>query len=79
MEKYYLIKELTNTQGQDGPSIEVYPTADNAIVAYHQTLAAYYNADDVLYAVVTIHDMYGRVYQDMSETVDHRPAPEPET
>ena len=73
--KFYLIKELTNTQGQDGSSIAVYPTAENAIVAYHQTCANYHNADDVLYAVVTIHDMYGRLYQEMSETIDHRPAP----
>ena len=73
--KFYLIKELTNDKGQDGSSIAVYPTADNAIVAYHQILATYHNADDVLYAVVTIHDMFGRVYQNMSETVDHRPEP----
>lgn len=72
MEKYYLIKELTNAQGQDGSTISVYPTLDNAVVAYHQTLASFHNASDVLFANVLIHDMYGRVVGGYSETVDHR-------
>ena len=78
-EKYYLIKELTNTQGQDASKVEgVYNNLNSAIVAYHQLLAPLHNADDVLYAVVMIHDMYGRVVGGYSETVDHRPTPEPE-
>lgn len=80
-EKYYLIKELTNTKGQDGSAIAVYSSLDSAIVAYHQMLAPLHNADDVLYAVVMIHDMYGRVVggeNGYKETVDHIPAPEPE-
>lgn len=78
MEKYYLIKELTNAQGQDGSSISVYSSLDSAVVAYHQTLASFHNASDVLYAVVQIHDGYGRVVGGYSETVDHRePEPEP--
>ena len=72
MEKYYLIKELTNDKGQDGSSITVFDALDSAIVSYHQTLAAYHNASDVLYAVVQIHDGYGRVVGGYSETVDHR-------
>ena len=76
MEKYYLIKELTNTQGQDGSSIATYGTLDNAVVAYHNTLATFHNADDVLYAIVQIHDMYGRVVGGYWETVDHRPEPD---
>lgn len=72
MEKYYLIKELTNDKGQDGSSIATYATLDSAVVAYHQTLAAFHNAADVLYAVVQIHDGYGRVVGGYSETVDHR-------
>lgn len=72
MEKYYLIKELTNSQGQDGSSIAAYNDLNGAIVAYHNTLASYHNADDVLYAVVQIHDMYGRVIGGYIETVDHR-------
>lgn len=74
--KYYLVKLLTNTQGQDGSTIAVYPSRDNALVAYHQTLAAFHNADDVLYAAVEILNENGVVIQ--SEIVDHRPAPEPE-
>ena len=80
-EKYYLIKELTNTQGEDGSEISVYGSLDSAVVAYHQILAAYHNAPDVLYAVVMVHDMYGRVVggeNGYKEIVDHRPpAPEP--
>ena len=74
--KFYLIKLLTNTQGQDGSSIAVYPSRDKALVAYHQTLANFHNADDVLYAAVEILNENGVVIQ--SEIVDHRPAPEPE-
>ena len=47
--KYYLVKLLTNTQGQDGSSIAVFDSKDKALVAYHQNLAAYHNAEDVLY------------------------------
>lgn len=74
--KFYLLKLLTNTQGQDGSSIAIYPSRDGALVAYHQTLASFHNADDVLYAAVEIVNENGVVIQ--SEIVDHRPAPEPE-
>ena len=79
MEKYYLINELTNSQGQDGSTISVFSNEDpekaksDAIVNYHNTLAAYHNASDVLYAIVQIHDGYGRVLGGYSEIVDHRP------
>lgn len=76
MEKYYLIKELTNSQGQDGSTISVYLDFNSARVAYHNTLASYCNAQDVLYAVVEIHDGYGRIVGSddgcYKETVDHR-------
>lgn len=81
--KYYLVKLLTNTAGQDGSSIAVYQDSDdktakdNALVAYHQTLANFHNADDVLYAVVEIVTESGGV--ETVEIVDHRPQPEPET
>lgn len=74
--KFYLVKLLTNTQGQDGSSIAVYESRNGALVAYHQTLANFHNADDVLYAAVEILNENGVVIQ--SEIVDHRPAPEPE-
>ena len=73
MNKYYLIKELTNTQEQDGSTIAVFSDLDKAVVAYHNTLASLHNASDVLFAIVQIHDMYGRVVGGYMETVDHRP------
>ena len=33
--KYYLVKLLTNTAGQDAPSVDVYETLETAQVAYH--------------------------------------------
>lgn len=82
--KFYLVKLLTNAQGQDGSSITVYEgddAIDRAKIAYHNTLASFHNASDVLYAVVEILDEYGRVLggdNGYREIVDHRPAPEPE-
>ena len=80
LEKFYLVKLLTNTQGQDGSSVEVYDKLETAQVVYHQTLASYHNAQDVLYAVVEILDEYGRVVggsNGYTEIVDHRTKPEP--
>ena len=74
--KYYVVKLLTNTQGQDAPSVDVYATIEQAKVTYHNALAAFINADDVLYAVVMIVNEYGNV--EIKEIVDHKPEPEPE-
>lgn len=80
--KYYVIKLLTNTAGQDAPSIAVFTddesktAREKAIVSYHQTLAMYHNADDVLYAVVQLVNELGNC--EIMEKVDHKPAPEPE-
>ena len=74
--RYYLIKLLTNTQGQDASSIAVYASKDKALIAYHQTLATYHNADDVLYAVVEIQNEHGNT--EIMEIVNHTPAPTPE-
>ena len=80
--KYYLVKILTNTAGQDASSVAVYEDSENksahdkALVAYHNICAAYHNADDVLYAVVEILNGYGD--STIKEIIDHRPAPEPE-
>lgn len=74
--KYYVVKLLTNTQGQDAPSISVFDDKEASLVNYHQTLTAYHNADDVLYAVVEIINEYGNA--EILEIVDHRPEPEPE-
>lgn len=72
-----LIKKVTNTQGQYSCTVENFESADSAKVRYHQMLAAYYNADDVQYAVVLILDEYGKELQGFREIVDKRPAPEP--
>ena len=72
--KYYLVKYLTNTAGQDGSSVAVYDTLEKAQVAYHNTLASFHNASDVLYAIVKIEDaVYGNLQA--REIVDHRPEP----
>ena len=73
--KYYLVKLLTNTAGQDGSGVSVFDTKDSALVAYHQILAAYHNASDVLYAIVQIVNELGNV--EIMEIVDHKPEPEP--
>jgi len=75
-EKHYLIKLLTNNEGVIVPSAEVYDSLEQAQVAYHNILAAYHNAQDVLYAVVEILNYIGFPVQ--KEIVDHRPEPEPE-
>lgn len=74
-EKYYLVKLLTNTAGQDGSGIDVYDSLEGVQVAYHRILAAYHNAEDVLYAAVLILDENGN--PEIKEIVDHRPEPEP--
>lgn len=75
--RYYLIKILTNTQEQDASSVSMFDTLEKAQVAYHQTLAMYHNADDVLYAIVSIVD---GEYSNLQarEIVDHRPTPNSE-
>lgn len=78
MERYYLYVQLTNTQEQDASSVATYNTLDSAKVAYHDKCKIYNAANDVLYAVVQIKDFYGRTVLNYDETIDHRPAPEPE-
>lgn len=80
--KYYIVKLLTNTAGQDASSVTVFTDDENktahdkALVSYHQTLAMYHNADDVLYAIVQLVNEIGNC--EIMEKVDHTPAPEPE-
>ena len=75
---YYLMKIVINDKGQDGTSIEVKSSLDSAIVAYHQTLAAYHNAQDVRHAVVEILSGDGVIVGGNSgyrEEVNHYPEP----
>ena len=74
--KFYLVKLLTNTAGLDGSSIDVYDSLERAQVAYHNILAAFHNAADILYAVVEILNENGD--SQIKEIVDHRPEPEPD-
>jgi hypothetical protein len=74
--KYYVVKLLTNTAGEDASSVTVYASENDARVAYHNTLAAFHNAEDVLYAIVQIVNEYGNCV--IMEIVDHKPTPEPE-
>ena len=69
--KYYLVTLLINDKGQDGSTLVKYDVLDNAIVAYHNKLAAFHNASDVRYAVVEILDEYGRIVKSYTETVIH--------
>ena len=81
--RYYLVKLLTNTAGQDGSSIEVFVDSEDktakekAYIAYHNTCAAFHDAKDVLYAVVEVLTESAGV--EIVEIIDHRPQPEPET
>lgn len=81
-ERYYVVKLLTNTQGQDASSISVFlddenkKAIDKARVHYHHTLEIYHNADDVLYAVVSILNIQGNCV--IKEIVDHIPVNESE-
>lgn len=77
---YYLIKIVINDKGKDGTTIEVYSSLDSAIVAYHQTLASWHNAQDVRHGVAEILNGSGVIVGGNSgyrEEVNH-PAPEPE-
>ena len=74
--KYYVVKLLTNTAGEDASSVTVYASEKDARVAYHNTLSAFHNAEDVLYAIVQIVNEYGNCM--IMEIVDHKPTPEPE-
>lgn len=80
--RYYIVTLLTNTAGQDASSVSVFiddenkTARDKALVHYHQTLANFHNADDVLYAVVQMVNEIGNC--EIMEKVDHKPAPEPE-
>jgi hypothetical protein len=74
--KYYVVKLLTNTAGQDGSSVSTFSSEKDARVEYHNTLAAFHNAEDVLYAIVQIVNEYGNC--EIMEIVDHKPIPEPE-
>lgn len=75
--KYYVVKQLTNTAGQDGSSISVYDSLDKAKVGFHGISQSLFNAPDVYFAVVQILNEIGTRLD--IETIDKRPQPEPES
>ena len=77
--KYNVEKYVTNIQGQYLATVDsTFEDVDSAKVKYHQTLAAYYNAADVLVGVVKIVDEYGNPLDGFREVVNHTPEEEPE-
>lgn len=71
--KYNLIKLIRNTQDQYVAQVDTYDSEEGAKVAYHNALAAFHNADDVLLATVKIEDEFGHEVPGFTEVVDHRP------
>ena len=69
--KYNLIKLVRNTKDQYSATFGTYDTLRTAKVAYHSTLAAYHNADDVKTATCKIIDEYGHSINGFEEIVDH--------
>lgn len=77
--KYNVLTFITNTAGQYAAAVNAtYDNFKGAKVKYHQLLAAFENADDVLVAAVKITDEYGNYMSGFDEVVDNRPEPEPE-
>lgn len=77
--KYNVESYITNTSGQYVAKVEATynDNLEGAAVKYHQLLAAYHNAPDVLLAVAKIVDEFGNPMGNFREEVDHRPKPEP--
>lgn len=73
---FYVLKLLTNTQGQDASTVTAFSDETAALVHYHQMLSAYHNAADVYYAVVEVLESNGNCKT--KEIVNHIPEPEPE-
>ena len=67
----YLLKLVVNQQDQHAPSVEYKEDETAAKVAYHQTLAAYYNAPDVKFGVVTLISDNGLQLKEFTEVVTH--------
>lgn len=70
--KYNVVEFIRNTA--DAYVAKVAATYDNledAIVKYHQDLAAFHNADDVKIATVKIEDEFGHEVPSYFEVVDH--------
>lgn len=70
--KYNVVEFIRNTA--DAYVAKVTATYDNfegAAVKYHQDLASFHNAVDVLVATVKIEDEFGHELDGFSETIEH--------
>lgn len=82
--KKYIVKLVTNTQGQDGSTVSAYVPNEGESdmdfnervkTAYHNDCASFHNAKDVLYGAVEILAEDGNPLE--KDITDHRPTPEP--
>jgi len=77
--KYNVVEFIRSTAGAYTAKVTAtYDNLESAIVKYHQDLATFHNAADVLVASAKIEDEYGHDVEGYLEVVDHR-EPEPTT
>ena len=78
--KYNVVEFIRNTADAYTAKVTAtYDSLEKAIVKYHQDLASFHNAEDVLVATVKIEDEFGHDVEGYLEIVDHRePEPLPE-
>lgn len=71
--KYNVVEFIRNTANAYTAKVTAtYDELEGAAVKYHQDLAAFHNASDVLLATVKIEDEYGHEVEGYFEVVDHR-------
>lgn len=71
--KYNVVELIRNTANAYVAKVAAtYDNLDGAAVKYHQDLATFHNADDVLVATVKIEDEFGHEVSGFFEVVDHR-------
>lgn len=71
--KYNVVELIRNTANDYVAKVAAtYDNLDGAAVKYHQDLATFHNAGDVLVATVKIEDEFGHEVSGFFEVVDHR-------
>ena len=68
---FYLVSLVTNQQDQHQSLIEEFTDLEKAIVRYHNSLAAFHNAEDVKHAIVEILNDDGLLLTSYKESVSH--------
>lgn len=70
---YNVVEFIRNTANAYSAKVAAtYDNLEGAAVKYHQDLADFHNASDVLLATVKIEDEYGHEVSGFFEVVDHR-------